>query len=415
MQNKTKIVIVGNGFGGIYTLKNLHKLLHGNTNFEISLIGEKNYFLFTPLLHEVATGSINRANIVEPIRKVLDCCLHNFYLGKADEINVDDHIVKVGEHTLSYDYLVLAPGAETNFYKTTGAEENSLTLKSLEDAVKIKNKIIGQVERASNITNRERRGKMLAFTIIGGGPTGVELAAEIQELLKENLSRYFKKEIIQDTSVIIIQKGEDLLTQFSKKLRTRSLNFLRKKGIEVLLNTEVKAVDKDYILINDEKTIETETVIWTAGIKPKTLNFKQEILKVSDGRVVVNSYLQLENHPHVFALGDYAAFKDETTGLVLPALAQVAEKEAKIVARNIYLAMQNKELKKFTYKNSGSMVSLGQWMAIGEISNFSFWGHLTWWMWRTVYLSKLISFRKKVRVALDWTLNIFSPRDISEF
>ncbi len=414
MQKKTKIVIVGNGFGGIYTLKNLHKIFHGKKNVEITLIGEKNYFLFTPLLHEVATGSINPVNIIEPIRKVLDCCMSNFYLGKATEIDADNHTVKIGENTIEYDYLVLAPGAETNYFNTPGAKENTLTLKGLDDAIRIKNKIIAQIEKASHLENIDDRKKALSFIIVGGGPTGVELAGELQEMLKDSFSHYFKKEIIENTSVTIIQKNEDLLTQFGKSLRIKSLKFLRRKGITVLLNTIVKNVGKDYVMIDDDKKIDAETIIWVAGIKPKELNFRQELTKTLDKKLVVNEFLQLDNHPHIYALGDVAAFKNPD-GQIIPALAQVAEKEAKNVAENIYRDIKNKKLKNFYYRHSGSMVSLGQWMAIGEISFLSISGRLTWWLWRTVYLSKLISFRKKVRVAIDWTLNIFSPRDISEF
>lgn len=412
---KTKIVIIGNGFGGVYTLKNLYKFFGGNKNIEISLIGEKNYFLFTPLLHEVATGGINPINIIEPIRKVLKYCLSEFYLGKGEIIDLEKYTVKIKENILVYDYLVLAPGAKTNFYNIKGAEENTLTLKSLEDAIRVKNRIIAQVEKAAHIRDKEKRKKMLTFMVVGGGPTGVELAAEIQEMLKENFSQYFKKEIIEDTSVVIIQKSAELLTQFGKKIREESLQVLKKKKIEIMLNTEVKEVGPDYIIINDNKKIFGETIIWVGGIKPAELNFSQKVSKTPNGKLLVNKYLQLENYKNVFALGDIAAFSAERADDFLPALAQVAEKEAKMVARNIYLLVNGKEPEAFKYNHTGDMVSLGRWMAIGEIAQFTFWGHITWWLWRTVYLSKLISFRKKVRVAIDWTLNIFSPRDISEF
>jgi NADH dehydrogenase len=415
MQNKKRVIIIGNGFGGTYTLKNLYKLLKGRRDIEISLIGEKNYFLFTPLLHEVATGGINPENIIEPIRKVLSHCFTNFYLGKAEEVNLEDQTVKVGEHILPYDYLVLASGAETNFYNTPGTPENVLTLKSIEDAIKIKNKVITEVEHASHIEDEKERKKALSFVIIGGGPTGVELSAELEELIKENFAKYYKKNIVKDTKVILLQKAPELLPQFNKKIREKSLDYLRKKGINIMLNTEVTEVGADYVKINDGELIKANTVIWVAGIKPKQISFTSEISKAKDGRIIVNEYLHLEKYPNVFALGDNACFIDKVTGSPLPALAQVAEKEAKMVAKNIYLSIKNKKLESFEYKNTGSMVSLGQWMAIGEISNFSFWGHITWWIWRTVYLSKLISFRKKVRVALDWTMHIFSTRDMSEF
>ncbi len=414
MKEKTKIVIVGNGFGGTYTLKNLYKILKGRKDIEISLISEQNYFLFTPLLHEVATGGINPENIVEPIRKVLSHCFTNFYLGKAEEINLEKQTLKVNDMVLSYDYLVLAHGAETNFYGTPGTPENVFTLKSIEDAIKIKNKIITEVEHASHIEDEKEKQKALSFVVVGGGPTGVELAAEMEELIKENFAKYYKKTILKDSRVILVQKGPDLLPQFNKKIRAKSLSYLKKKGIHIMLNTEVKAVGKDFITINNDEKIEANTIIWVAGIKPKTLNLIGEIEKSKDGRILVNEYLQTTKYKNVFALGDGACFVDQNTGLPLPALAQVAEKESKMVAKNIMLSLGGSNLESFKYHSTGSMVSLGQWMAIGEVAHFSFWGHITWWMWRTVYLSKLISFRKKVRVALDWTIHLFATRDMSK-
>ncbi|MDR3519845.1 MAG: NAD(P)/FAD-dependent oxidoreductase [Candidatus Pacebacteria bacterium] len=412
MLKKTKILIIGNGFGGVYALKNLHKILAGDENIELSMIGEKNYFLFTPLLHEVATGGINGANIIEPIRKVLGGSLRDFYLGKAEQINLKDKNVVVGEAIVSYDYLVIAPGAETNFFNTLGADKYAFTLKSIDDAVKIKNHCITQMERASHVLNTEERKKMLKFVIIGGGPTGVELVAEMEELVRETFSHYYRKEVVKDVSIVLIQRGPELVPQFGTKIRTKSLSVLQKKGVNVLLNTAVKEVGVSYVVVDENKKIDTETVIWVGGIKPASLNFTEKINKSPDGRIIVNEYLQLDNYKEVFAIGDIALFKDKTSAL--PALAQVAEKQSKTVAKNIKNLMDETALEKFSYHSSGNLMSLGQWMAVGEIAGFSFSGHLAWWFWRTVYLSKLISFRKKVRVAVDWTMNIFSPRDISK-
>src|SRR3989344_5220067 len=414
MSRPIKILIIGNGFGGVYALKNLHKFFHNDKKIELALVGEKNYFLFTPLLHEVATGGINPGNIIEPIRKVLGCCLDKFYLGKAEIINFDSHTVQVENALISYDYLVLAPGAETNFYNIPGAEEYSFPLKSIADAIKIKNRCIMVMERASHVENRIKRKNMLRFVVVGGGPTGVELAAELEELIKETFSSYYPEEIMEDTSIVLIQKSPELVPAFGEKIRKKSLEILRKKGIEVMLTRTVKEVGLSYVVINENIKIFTETVIWVAGVKPAELKFNQPAKQSSDGRLVVNEYLQLENHKEVFAIGDAAAFRDANKNIFLPALAQVAEKEAKAVAKNIQLLINNKIPEKFLYRNSGNLMSLGQWMAVGEIFNFTFSGHTTCWFCRTVYLFKLISWRKKVRVAADWTMNLFSPRDISQ-
>jgi NADH dehydrogenase len=414
MASAIKILIIGNGFGGTYALKNLHKFFHEDTRVKLALVGEKNYFLFTPLLHEVATGGINPENIIEPIRKVLGCCLDQFYLEKAEFINLKERTVKVENMLISYDYLVLAPGAQTNFYNIPGASDYTFALKSIDDAMKIKNHVISQMEHASHTDDAEKRKKILKFVIVGGGPTGVELAAELHELIKDNFSRYYGKMAAKDSSVVLIQMGPELVPQFGVKMREKSLEVLRKKGIDVMLKTKVKEVTPSHILLDSNDTIFTETVIWVAGIKPAELKFDDAVAQTPDGKLIVNEFLQLQNHKEVFVLGDMAAFKKPNSETYLPALAQVAEKEASAVANNIQLLISGEAPEPFSYRHAGDLISLGQWMAIGEVANFTFWGGIAWWIWRTVYLSKLISFRKKVRVALDWTINIFSPRDISQ-
>lgn len=409
----TRIIIVGAGFGGIYALKRFHELFHANKSVEVTLVNEKNYFLFTPLLHEIATGGINPQNVIEPIRKVLGCCLHTLCLGKATKVDLSKNILETTAGNLSYDYLLLAPGAETNFYDTPGAREYSLSLKSLDNAIRIKNHCIALIEQSSHISDRVRRKNTLRFVVVGGGPTGVELVAELQEFLKSTFSRYYPKDVIDDISIILVQKASELLPQFSKPLRTKSIEILKKKGIDVRLETSVTRVSKDEIELHNGEIIGTKTVLWVAGIQPINIPFTEAIEQDKNGKLKVNQYLQLEKHLEVYVIGDIALVKSEN-GSPLPSLAQVAVQEARVVVDNIKRQINKQILKPFVYKSSGTLVSIGQWMAIGEISHFVLWGHLTWWIWCTIYLSKLISWPKKVKVAIDWTINVFSARDISK-
>ncbi len=418
MAKPIKIIIVGNGFGGVYSLKSLHKLFHkkiGEHEIELTLIGEKNYFLFTPMLHEVATGGISPENIIEPIRKVFGCKLDKFFLGTVDRVDLESHTVEVDSVVLSYDYLILSPGSKTNFYHIPGAEEHTLTLKSLEDAIRLKNQVIRQMERASHTENLLERKKNLSFVIVGGGPTGVEIAAELQELIQESFAKYYPREMIDETSVTLIQNGPELIPQFSEKMRRKSLEFLHQKNIKVMLNTSVKEVTSSGVILNNDMRISSTNIIWVAGVTPINLNFEKEIPKSENGKIIVNEYLAIENHPEVFVIGDNSTFKDTGINKILPALAQVAEGEAKYVAKSIQNDLQGKKQKAFVYRHKGNLMSVGQWMAVGQIWRFIFWGPLAWLLWRIIYLCKLISFRKKVRVAFDWTVNVFTPRDISEF
>src|SRR3989338_5748790 len=292
MANLVKILIIGNGFGGIYTLRNLHKFFHGKKmerKVELALIGKKNYFLFTPLLHEVATGGINASNIVEPIRKVLGCCLDKFYMGQADMVNIKNKTVSVSGTSINYDYLVLATGSETNFYNIPGAEQHSFALKSIEDAIRIKNHCVAQMERASRMDDREERRRVLRFVVVGGGPTGVELAAELEELVKETFAIYYKKEIMKDVSITLIQKNKSLVPQFGEKMQKKSLEVLMRKGIEVRLGSSVLEIGHSKIVLDNNETIFTENVFWVAGIKPVVPEFDEDVEKSSDGRLIANN------------------------------------------------------------------------------------------------------------------------------
>lgn len=408
-----KILIVGTGFGGVYTLKKLHERFHRNPHVKLSIVGEKNYFLFSPLLHEVATGGVSPENITEPIRDMFACCLYDFHEGKAGSVDVKEKTLTVKGEKIPFDYLVLAPGAETMYYNIPGAQENSFSLKSLEDAIKIKNHIISQVEKASDSRESEERKKMLKFVVVGGGPTGVEFAAELQEFIKDTFSRYYRKDVIQDASVVLIQKMPELLMQLGARLRKKSLQTLQRKGVEVILSADVTEVFPDRILVNNEKNISTETVVWVAGVKPVSIVLDDFVTKTPDGKVLVNDYLQVEGTSNIFALGDFSACK-QSNATLLPALAQVAVREAELVAKNISLLINGAQPKKFMYHHKGDLLSVGRWMALGQIKGVPFSGGLAWLLWRTVYLSKLISWRKKIRVSVDWTINFFLPRDITK-
>lgn len=410
----TRIVILGAGFGGVYTFKRLHKFFHRNPGVQLILVNDKNYFLFTPLLHEVATGGVSRENVVEPLRKALGCCLAEFYLAEVIKVELENKCVITTKGICSYDYLVIATGSTTNFYDTPGAEENSFVLKTLDDAVRLKNHFIRKFEEASTVTDEKRLDAMLHFVVVGGGPTGVELAAEMSELFYETFGRYYRRQsFYQKIKITLLQGHKELLPQFSKKIREKSLEVLRKKKIDVRLGAKAKAIGANFVELADGERLQAETIIWVAGVRPRKINFDQKVEFAANGKIIVNEFLQMRGRPEVFVLGDAASFIAEN-GKELPALAQVATKEAAQVAKNIRNMILGRTLEPFFYHHSGDLISLGQWMAVAEIKKFLFSGHIAWWLWRTVYLFKLISFPKKIKVAVDWTLNLFMPRDISE-
>ncbi|MCR4278646.1 MAG: NAD(P)/FAD-dependent oxidoreductase [bacterium] len=411
---KKKIVILGGGFGGTSVYRHLHRTFHRDPRVEISMVSETNYFLFTPLLHEVATGSLNPENIIEPLRSVIGCCLTNFHEAKVESINTKKKFVTTHEQKIPYDILVLALGSKTNFYSIPGAEKNAFTLKSLDDAIALKNRFIEICEEASEEKDIEKRKEMLHFVVVGGGPTGVELIAEMQEFLVDTLRRqYDPKQIARYIQCTLVQNEAEILTQFNPRVRTKSLRTLQKKRITVLFNTSITSITPTRVHMKNGKPLHARTVIWTAGIKPRTVLFDTKVPQLPNEKLIVSASLQLKENPSIFVLGDMMTI--ETPNACPPATAQAATKEAKTVAKNITRIIKGLNVKSFRYHESGKLLSLGQWHAVAEFKYVVFSGAFAWWLWRTIYLSKIISIRKRIKVALDWTFNLFSPRDISRF
>jgi len=411
--SKKRIVVLGAGFGGVYTVKHLHRLLKRRRDIEIVLVNNTNYFLFTPLLHEVATGSIAPANIVEPIRKALGTAVSEFYLDEVKKVSLTKKQVRLKNKTLSYDYLVAALGAHTNFFGTPGAEKHAFTLKTLDDAILLKNHMITAFEQASTEADKKKRLELLSFVVVGGGPTGVELASEMAELFFKTFAKEYPKKIIEEVTVTLIQRSEELIPQYGAELRTIAQDSLTKLGVTVRCNSSVTDVSAHSVTLGDNTVIPAHTVVWCAGIDPCGINCTEPIGKEKNGKIIVNEFLQVPNYPEVFVLGDSASSRSSDTGELVPALAQVATKQGEFAAHTISHIITKKPLKSFTYRHSGSLVSFGQWNAGADLGGIILNGKLAWWFWRTIYVSKLISFTKKVQVIVDWTLNLFSPRDIA--
>jgi len=421
VRNKKRIVVLGSGYGGLYTFTKLHKhFVRGrasnNSNKDVSLllISRTNYFVSTPLLHEVATGSISPEHVTEPLRKILACKEEEFVLTEVTGLSLKTKEVNTMRGPVPYDYLVVALGSQTAYRNTPGAPEYTITLKTLPDAIKMKNHFINTFERASGIADPAELREALTFIVVGGGATGVELVAEMAEMFLDTFTRYYSKRVMQAVELILIHGGDELLQTFGRSIRVRSKNVLRRKGINIKLGVRVLEVRPKELVLDNGEVIRAGTIIWAAGVEPSLLTTDVPIERES-GRIVVNEYLQVPSFPEVFVLGDMAAFHSKGSGQALPMLAQVAHKESLGVAGNIINLVEGRRPKVYVYKHWGDLVSLGEWMAAGELYGFKIFGHMAWFFWRGVYLSKLLSFSKKSKVLLDWIVEIFRPRDISSF
>lgn len=405
------IVIVGAGFAGVYTHKYLRKYFQ-NGSADITLINQTNYFLFTPMLHEVATGSLAHHQVVESLREILNDTDTKLVVDKVYKIDLNLKKVYVADKEIGYDYLVLTTGAKTNFFGTTGAEEHSLVLKNLRDAIELRNRFIDVFEKASMVTSIEERRKMLSFAVIGGGATGVEIVTEMADFFFNTFCRFYRNTIKkEDISLYLVTQSEELLSPMHKFLQEKSLEVVKSKRIKVFLNTKVHEVKEKEIMVESGENIYAETIVWTAGVTSTYPEIVGEVVKDKSGRLSVNSSLQMETESNVFVLGDIAMLLQD--GKPLPMLAQVASDQAPIVAENVYLLNQNKALRKFAYSSKGELVSLGGRKAVARILSVNFSGGFAWFIWRTIYLFKFLSGSKRIKIMADWTVNLFYPRDIT--
>ncbi len=413
IKQKKKIVILGAGFGGLYTYKSLYKYFNKN-EIDVTIVNRTNYFLFTPLLHEVATGSIAHHQVVESIRQIIYKGNDKLHVADVVSIDCDKHTVKTTIDELHYDVLVVALGATTNFFNAPGADKYTFVLKDLRDAIRLRTSFIETFEKASEMKNHDTKMKELTFAVVGGGPTGVELVAEMAELFSDTFVRYYHGIIsCEDITLYLINRDKEILLPFHQILRKNALNTLRRNGVKVILNMSVKEVRKDEIVFTDESSIKVNHVIWTAGVKPNAIKFEQNVLLDNWSRIVVTPTLQIKDRPNIFAIGDIASLAGPD-GKPLPMLAQVAEKQGVLTGHNIKRFFAGKALAPFSYKSQGSLASIGKWNAVAQFGRFNFRGPVAWFIWRVVYLFKFISPSKKIKIFVDWCVNMFFPRDITK-
>jgi NADH dehydrogenase len=437
---KPHIVILGAGFGGSYVARNLLSLVKKD-QADVTIVNETNYFLFTPLLHEVATGALAPRSVAEPLREIFAGTKVKVCQGSVSSIDQKRRVVTIlggvngddihhrVKHEIPYDFLVIATGAKTNYYNIPGADIHTYSLKTLADAAAIRSRVIDSFEEAVLCNDPVTRARLLSFIVVGGGPTGVELAGELKELVDGMVKRYYHDasclldeagSCAPDEPVIsLVHAGPELLQQFDPSLRARAAGHLKKMGIQLYLGSSVISVSPRGIELSNNTSVAASTVIWAAGVAPALPSFEGDQPALVGGRLAVDTHFRLQGDERVFAVGDVAGYADNLHStsekpMTLPMLAQVAVREATIVAKNIQRAMQGKELKAFTYRSKGAMVSIGQWFAIGEIYAMDIAGRLTWWLWRTVYLFKFLSWKKRLRIVIDWTLDMFYPRDITK-
>jgi len=428
VKNKKKIVILGSGFAAVECAKKLENEYGNDPEIELVMIGEDNFLLFTPMLPQVASGMIETRHIVFPIRTI--CKKTKFYEGRIKNVDPYGKLVTIwgtGDKrsiSIHYDFLVVALGSETNFFGMADVEKNAYTMKTLNDAVMLRNRIIDMLEQAENETNPILRKSFLNFVVVGGGFAGIETAGELMDLLLD-VRKYYPSIQKDDLKVIVLEAMGEILPGFNKKLAEFAKQKLKERGIDIQLKKAVTSFDgnevtiktldetpKDSIDQSEINSIITKTLIWTAGITPVN-TIKRSMFKTEKGKIVVNNFLEVPKFPGVFAIGDCALFVDPITNRPFPPTAQIAEAQAKMAAKNLISLIKNSEKGKFVYHSKGQLAIIGKRTGIATFLGMNISGFLAWLIWRNVYLSKIPTFDKKTRVFLDWMIDLFFDRDVS--
>jgi NADH:ubiquinone reductase (H+-translocating) len=412
---KKRILILGGGFAGAYTALHLEKRLANERDVEIMLVSRENFVLFTPMLHEVAGADVSVTDIVQPLRKMLRRT--HVAIADVEAIDLANKQVRIRHSGLArsfdftYDQLVLALGAVTNFYRTPGLAEHALSMKTLGDAILVRNRVIDALELADNQADETERKTTLTVVIAGAGFAGIETAGAVNDFLREAMKFYpnLKENMPR---VVVADPGDHILPELGVSLGRYAQERLARRGVEVRLKIKVAGYDGKEVALDDGTKIATRMLIWTAGTTPPPLLSTLPCAK-QRGRIVANDCLQVSDWSGVWALGDCALVPDALNpGKFYPPTAQHAIRQAAVLANNIVAAMRGQVPQPFKFKIIGLLATIGRRHGVAEIFGWQFSGYLAWLLWRAIYLSKLPGLQKKVRIALDWTLDLIFSKDL---
>jgi len=395
--NIPHVVIIGAGFGGLNVARQLRDAL-----VQITLIDRQNYHLFQPLLYQVAIAGLLPSQIAYPLRTIFRKQKNiTFQLGEVTEINLEARYVSMNGSLISYDYLVLAVGAETNFFGMDSIEQDGFQVKDIQKAISTRNHLLRMFEQANRETDAEKRRAMLTFVVVGGGPTGVETAGALAELINHVMVKDFANLDLSEAHVILLEANDHLITPYPHELRHATFHLLRREKVEILLDTKLENFNGQTVTLGDGRQIATYTLIWTAGIKAAPILDSLDVEQAGAGRVRVAPTLQLPRHSEVFVLGD-AAYLVNGDGQPLPMLSTVAIQQGKVTARNIQRILNGKRPEPFHYKDPGLLATIGRNAAVARIWGVSFSGFIAWVIWVFLHIYRLIGFRNRILVFVNW-------------
>ncbi len=407
----TRIVIIGGGFAGLAAAKKFAN----DKRFQVTLIDRQNHHLFQPLLYQVATASLSAVEIARSLRSIFDNSRNvSVLLESVTKINPQKKEITTDQTTHSYDYLILATGARTSYFGKDHWAEHTLGLKTLEDSRRIRQKVLNSLELAESSKDPTEQKRLMTVAIVGGGPTGVELAGAFSDLLRRALKTDYRRIDVHKFRIILIQSGERLLKHFDPQHSQYTLERLQELGVEVILGPRVDEVEKGRLHLNDDRWIEAETIIWAAGVAACPLTQTIDCPRDRGGRIEVTPSLSIPGHPHIFAAGDLANLTDhdgqQVPGLA-PAATQMGKHVAKVIKEDLRL-QKTRYADRFTefrpafkYRDKGIMAIIGKNAAVAQTNKFKLQGFFAWLAWLFIHIAFLVGFRNKLAVLLSWAFS----------
>lgn len=402
--SKKRIVIVGGGFGGLALANKLSSKL-----FQVVLIDKCNYHQFQPLLYQVASSGLTPGSISFPFRKLF-AKRKDFYfrLTEVTQIVPEEKTIQTPIGSLSYDYLVIAAGTTTNFFGNKAIEAHALPMKTLEEAMELKNTLLLNLERALDCTDEEKKQTLLNVVIVGGGATGVEIAGVLSEMKRYVLRKDYPDLSGAEMQIYLVEGSGRLLSALSEEASANALRFLQQMGVNVLLNKKVVGYEECEVQFDDNTAIRTETLIWVSGVTPQQIgNLPQEAIGPR-GRLLVNEYNQLKGFDDIFVIGDICMQTEEKYPQGHPQVAPVAIQQGTHLAKNLKKMQQGATLQPFRYKDQGSLATIGRNKAVADLKRFKLHGFTAWAVWMLVHLRSILGVRNKITVLIDWTWNYFT-------
>lgn len=397
-----RVVVIGGGFAGVQLVKSL-----ANKSVQVVLIDKHNYHTFQPLLYQVSSSGLEPDSIAYPLRKIIKKHKTTFFrLAEVEYIQPDENLIKTSIGDLQFDYLVIATGTKTNFFGNDAVKTHSMPMKSVPQALNIRSLILQNFEKAAIANSKQEREAFLNFVIVGGGPTGVELAGAIAELKNNILPRDYKDLNPQDMHIHLLEGANRVLPPMSEHASKRAEKFLIDLGVKVHCNTFVENYDGTQVTTNSDLEFQSETLIWAAGVTGapvQGLNATALLEKIN--RYSVNRFNQIEGYNSIFAVGDIALMTTDTYPKGHPQVAQPAIQQGTLLGKNILKLIHNKPMQPFVYKDKGSMATIGRNKAVVDLKHFKFGGFFAWFVWMFVHLMSLVGFRNRVIVFFNWSYN----------